>query len=182
MGYDMYLLGTPRPAMPDDERYHRKNIWGMRSIRDIMEKFEMAFWPEEDVPWPKERELDDDEQEKLHDLIDERMAGNVVEDASDDLIAIADRRVKHLGYRIPEGMSLGKFCSNDGWWVTAEECKLAVEVYDGVPLEERQKIWAHVAKGGGGWESDKPDEVREWFEDWVAFLRRGAEGRGFRVF
>lgn len=77
------------------------------------------------------------------------------------------------------GIPFFKVGSNDGWWVTKEECAEALAIHD-----------AWVAANGDAVPIRRPDKWDEpgtepspvdWWPEWIAYLRKGAAGNGFRV-
>lgn len=67
------------------------------------------------------------------------------------------------------GISVHKLCSNDGWWVTKEDCAAALAKHD-----------AWVAQHGDALPEYRGRTI-EWWPEWLAYLQRGAEGYGFTV-
>jgi len=63
------------------------------------------------------------------------------------------------------GIACNKFDSNDGWWVTKEECATALELWEKNDKETRNKILVK----------------HSWWTGWLEFLRNGAAGQGFTV-
>jgi hypothetical protein len=138
MGYDLHVCDDDGAAVEtnyEDDLYFRRNIFSMGPLRDAMEAIgvgdaTMGYWPVSDPEWPT-----DPDEEELDNF----------------LRAARDER---------PGISLHKLCSNDGWWVTAMECRTALDIW------ERAGMPAH-------------DEFRD---DWIAFLRQAAKNGGFRTF
>lgn len=171
-------------AIPFDS-YFRLNIWGMGRYRNQMEQLGMGVWDYEPGDWPKAPDgdvyytLDD----YLYDLdstapnFEEQVAKTIEDKIADkadiDLtvvttwIALRKERDEYLTKRgTTKGIALHKFCSNDGWLVTAEECAEAVAIWDALPKRGRQAV---------------VKELGDYWLAWIDYLRRGASGRGFRV-
>lgn len=134
MGYDLHVCdstGEPLETTYEDDLYFRRNIFGMGPLRDALERLDIGYWPMGgDVPFP----TDGDAHDITHWLRDTR-----------------DER---------PGIPLHKLCSNDGWWVTAAECKSALQLWE--------------AKG-----SPTDEEFRD---DWIPFLQAAAANGGFRTY
>jgi hypothetical protein len=69
----------------------------------------------------------------------------------------------------------GGLCSNDGWWVTKEECIEALSVHD-----------AWVKANGDALPTRTDDNGEEkgtvdWWPKWIEYLKQGAAGNGFTV-
>lgn len=171
MGYDLYLKAPRQPAPETDWKdeasrkeyyawqeeshsYLRRNIFGMGPVRDDMERLGMGFWAEKYVEQPAFPRHDsygvtyNDEDE---------VVGDRAKEYEKDL---AD----HLSWHGPEipGIPLHKFCSNDGWHVTREECRAALHLY-----EEALK-------------SGEP-HPESFMDDVIPFLREAAATDGFEV-
>ncbi|MDP8928638.1 MAG: hypothetical protein M3O70_08720 [Actinomycetota bacterium] len=58
------------------------------------------------------------------------------------------------------GIAWWKLCSNDGWIVTADECRDAILAY---------------------WEGGPSEDDPEWFREWVLWLERAIDHGGFEV-
>jgi hypothetical protein len=139
MGYDLYVCdetGDPVQTNYEDDLYFRRNIFGMGPLRDAMQSIgvgdaaTMGYWPLSEPDWP--RDADDDE-------------------IADFLKAARDER---------PGIPMHKLCSNDGWWVTAMECRTALDIWEqaGMPAKE------------------------EFRDDWIPFLQQAAKHGGFRTY
>lgn len=88
-----------------------------------------------------------------------------------DIKAFAEWQVehaKHLGKHddtVP-GIESIKFSSNDGWWVTPEECRTAVAAWSAHPKERRQET---------------VDKLGDYWLLWIEYIHNGALGNGFSV-
>jgi hypothetical protein len=141
MGYDLHVVDTTGEVVPtnyEDDLYFRRNIYGMGPLRDAMasigvsEAATMGYWPISEPDWPSRAEATE-------------------EDVEDFLKALRDER---------PGISMHKLCSNDGWWVTAMECRTALDIWEqaGMPMHE------------------------EFRDDWIPFLQQAAKHGGFRTY
>ena len=86
----------------------------------------------------------------------------------DLFVAYSEQVQEHLSKHdasVP-GIEEIKFSSNDGWWVTKEECASALAVWDGLSQEERDQT---VVDMGDYWNA------------WIDYLRDGAAANGFTV-
>lgn len=76
--------------------------------------------------------------------------------------------VNHLSYHDAnvDGIEDIKFSSNDGWWVTKEECASAMRVWDRLPEDVRKET---------------VERVGPYWLLWIEYIENGAEGEGFTV-
>ena len=139
MGYDLHVCDTDGEVLPttyEDDLYFRRNIWGMGPLRDDMttigggDAATMGYWPDYEPEWPRD---------------------GTPEEFEVFLKAARDER---------PGIPLHKLCSNDGWWVTAMECRTALDI----------------------WEQAGMPEVESFRDDWISFLQTAAKHGGFRTF
>lgn len=107
--------------------YFRLNIWGMARYRDTMEAVGMGYWPEDYPDWPKPEafgitgaDLDIHRGHVEGELTDIQVKG--CEDFEREIEYV---RSAHPGET--PGIPLVKFTSNDGWHVTAVECRSALQ-------------------------------------------------------
>lgn len=202
MGYDMYLKGQPLPdpEVPEGTpaweaprpNYFRLNIFGMSRWTAAMSQLGMLSeggQPPSFAEAPKgyrDKEWEDmpvwfrDQEEAK--LADHDLAG--------------------------PGIPWWKFSSNDGWHVTAQECRQAVEAFaahtegqvkatlletvDPGPDPERNKarltgemvinalgvVGVKMATEDGA----EPGIDPEYWAEWIEFLRAGAAHDGFQVY
>lgn len=179
MGYDMYLKAPriPEPMVNwkdeqsradyfawqnDSHSYLRRNIFGMSAVRDNMEKLGMGFWAEDYLPRPGYPNSDayGVDFEEWEGTDGEWHSGWQGERAEEYEKALAE----HLAWHGPEvpGIPLHKFCSNDGWHVTKEECRAALHLYE------------QAVKGGEA-------HPESFYTDLIPFLREGGQTDGFEV-
>lgn len=134
MGYDLHVCdptGEPLATTYEDDLYFRRNIFGMGPLRDALEAMGVGYWPVGgEVPFPTGGD-DDAIAQWLRDTRDER-----------------------------PGIPLHKLCSNDGWWVTAVECRSALDL----------------------WERAGEPSHEEFRDDWIPFLQAAAKNGGFRTY
>ena len=134
MGYDLHVCddtGEPLATDYEDDRYLRRNIFGMGPLRDVLENLDIGYWPAGAGKSYPQGGDEADVMDWLRDTRDER-----------------------------PGIPLHKLCSNDGWWVTAAECKSALQL----------------------WESLGSPVAEEFRDDWIPFLRAAAANGGFRTY
>lgn len=196
MGYDMYMRDTGFEG--GDDAYFRANIWGMGSLRRVMTAAGVLDWDgaRGEFPEPPEElqarmEEGDEEAERAWD----------------------DKLLPFLGQRSgdPKKVPGFKFCSNDGWWVTPEECELIAAALGGeVSTEaleaeidrynEEHVAWMREAKllegeltpercralvQQGSLQSKDAVELSEMVEharEFADYCRRAAPRGGFRVY
>lgn len=134
-----------------DQAYFRLNIFGMGTYRDAMEECGMIFWPVSNFDWPKRDDFVSDEAYRA---------------------ACEEYRDRDFGGVIPGH----KTCSNDGWLVTPDECRRAVEAYNDWIEEigaeyEPEPVPAAIEMDG---------DVDYW-RQWIDYLEHAANNGGFRV-
>jgi hypothetical protein len=151
-----------------DLNYFRLNIWGMSTMRDDMERLGMLAYqyPMPRFPDPEDYGLT---YEQLYEIDDEDRATH------------PDERVRKyhaaseglLSFSPPDepGLPVHKFGSNDGWHVTAKDCASALGKF----READPKL---VEKVRENW---RQDDGSSYFDEWIAFLERGARLNGFEV-
>jgi len=131
MGYDCHVVDEAGKELPDAEnRYLRRNIFSMGPLRDELERLEMGFYSNV-PPWPKPP------------CTEEEMA-----------------KWLRATFNESPGIALHKCCSNDGYIVTALECKTALAIWEraGSPMPE------------------------VFYDDFIPFLREAAANGGFGVY
>lgn len=154
--------------------YFRANIWGMGSLREAMEQAGMLFWPESRRPtWPEAEQfgLLNEEwwayDEEPSDLDPEKQAAA-------KRFAEARDNVQSWHGSDDEGIPGHKFCTNDGWIVTPDECRQATAA------------WRSFSERAGG--EDKAVEklgvtdFADYWKRWVLWIERAADHDGFEVF
>lgn len=171
MGYDYYAR-QPSEVRPEYERstheertkwydnpgnYLRRNMWGGSSLADAMVDLGMAYEVEEYVARPEWPTPDD------YDVVWNDDAEDYVGQRADEFRqALADHLSWHGVSDIP-GIPVHKIAeSNDGWHVTALECRAALDIY-------RQKM----SEG-----APHPDIFRD---DVIPFLEHCAATDGFET-
>lgn len=147
MGYDMYAKD---PVGNRDEDYFRLNIWGMGDTRTVMHDLDLLEVGSEHTPFPDHPggEWVDEE-----DVVPGTPWATYYEETNK---VLAEHPISD-DPRLP----IWKLCSNDGWHVTAIECKAL----------------ATMARDGRADGKDLP----EWWADWIDFIARCGERDGFRV-
>jgi hypothetical protein len=193
----------------DDPTYFRLNIHGMGKYRALMDGLGMLNYTDPPEDWP-DRETFKIPQITVHpdytggqDYLDD-------DESSPQYAAYEAAYDEWRGF-MPEGtgITLAKLCSNDGWIVTPEECESALAIWDvldtdtkmGVRqaavaksddeinlfiqrLEQGEAVQAHRADGSrivaALIDPYVPDPANYW-DSWIAFLRRAEASGGFQV-
>lgn len=177
MGYDCYIRSArePKPEWPspfteeayreyaENQRewearthgYFRRSLSGGSRLADALIAMGMGFEAETFLPvppWP-------DREEYGVDWNDE---GDVVGERAKEYEAAVAAVLDWHGPEIP-GIPVHKVCrSNDGWHVTREECRAALQLYE------------FAIRDGKG-------HPEAFADDFIPFLRAGAEADGFEV-
>lgn len=147
MGYDMHVVDeTGTPIREEGSTLHPNLSGGLHLAQSLVEHG-MGYWStEERLPYPK--------LEAYAWINDEQVV--IDPEAEQELFAY----LRQSGLAEPEaGIAVYKICgSNDGWWVTKEECETALVL----------------------WEEAGQPEVSQ-FTRLIPFLRIAAAHEGFRV-
>lgn len=148
MSYCMRVVDESGNRVEKGENTHLdRNLAGGLHLARTLVQHGMGYWPtEDDTPYPKVNS---------HKWIDDELVVIDAEAAQVLYAYLKDTRVAE-----PEpGISVYKLCgTNDGWWVTKEECESALAI----------------------WEEAGRPEV-DSVSDVTPFLRVAAENAGFRV-
>lgn len=162
MGYDCNTVNEAGHSIRDrdcDDPEHGGHYWrrGAFSAQGQAQKLVDAgigYWPMHDKPpWP---EREDAEFGEFDEDLDECPPLN---DAARELMAAQIDYLKAT-YSEEPGISVYKLCNtNDGWWVSAIECKSALAL----------------------WERNGCPDIDDDRGDTIPFLRAGADHAGFRV-
>jgi hypothetical protein len=166
MGYDMQWTkdGT-------DDGYFRANIWGMGTLRKVMDLAKL--FSDDDTqplfPEPPKGILREDEYE-----------GEMPEEAKafwKEHDAVLRTPSKGTGR-----VHWAKFCSNDGWIVTTEEAKIISEKLSGLlALVEKGERFQMEFEGFDGhevWVLDKTNEDRlKFVREWADYNKKVAEAK-----
>ncbi len=102
MGYDMYVVDK---SGNEDKDYFRANIWGMQILRAAMKAVDVLDLETEAPAFVKADGAEESEDD-----------GEKWQEANAHVLAFSSPE--------PNKVPIVKFCSNDGWVVTAEECKI----------------------------------------------------------
>lgn len=173
----------------NDPSYFRLNIWGMGFMRSWMSKLGMLnevcspySWPDPAVFGVSEDEAEGNEYEGEDAIEDDwgekhSPAYLVYREAYD--------AVKTLPPDTGFGIAWYKLGSNDGWLVTPQECREAIEAFNAaLPIKEGIE---DPYRGSLPSEDDKlSDEERlenelALLQSWVKWLERASRSEGFRV-
>lgn len=156
--------------------YFRLNIWGMRECREHMAMAGMLLedaprWAKYTAPskmtFPELTTTTDDPDDEVYDDCIQALIHHAAHHPAE-----TDPRVGYwVGPKMIRdvtqnhyGIAEAKLCSNDGWLVTPEECRIALA--------------SHAA-----FVQQRPEHVfPDWWSEWITFLERGAVNGGFRVY
>lgn len=143
--------------------YFRLNISGMSAMRDDMAKLGMlAYDYEVDYEWPSLEDYG------LTEYPDEE------EDPTEAQQKWIDACKEKRRWSPSEpGLPAHKFGSNDGWIVTPEDCRSALDEYE----QARDEKPDLVKKIREEWVIDGEN----YFDSWIAFLTRAIDHGGFEV-
>lgn len=179
MGYDMYWTaksGNDRFDTPYNERdyYFRANIWGMGSLRGIMDGLKILDW-EVSPSFPVQPEdIDDEAWDAFYDLD----IKDQLEHENPILREYAQAMERACSCKSSDETKVvgTKFCSNDGWRVTPEECKIIQEAFANNDLAAVQVTNAF----GEAIEMDH--DTLAWCRSFGEWCGKAAEHGGFRVY
>lgn len=143
-----------------DRNYFRRNVWGMEHLRDAMVQLGMAFTDFDVMPDFPDAEAWGVRFNEWKNA-DGKWESGYVGTRSKEYEAEIERVLRFHGPEIP-GIPMHKFCSNDGWIVTREECQAALGLYE------------FALRDGKG----HPDAFGD---DFIPFLRQAARHKGFEV-
>jgi hypothetical protein len=159
MGYDMYVVDEHGEKIARSEHsYWRRNIFGGHPQAQKLVELGMASWPTTPRPdYPQQPE--GTEWKYDEETGDATLVGPGAEEY---------RAAEHVHLRSRFGATTGiaayKLCdTNDGWWVTVEECREALDA------------WGKAGR------PDVDDFGRGPSGDTIPFLQLAAEHGGFRV-
>lgn len=151
MGYDMYAVRANK--LHGDGTYHRANIWGMGMLRSVMSAANVLDWNAQHEPWGSFKEDDRKGQKQ-------------------------NARVRAFRSKDKNLVPGDKFCSNDGWIITPEECLLIANGLDRL-LRNPKRITYTVYLDGT---KILTKEEREYVQKFSNFCRRSALLGGFKVY
>jgi hypothetical protein len=162
VGYDMYVVDEQGERVSDGpNHYWRRNIsGGGRQARKFVE-LGLGSWADDDLfeaaeaqSWPPRPETVEYNEET------DRWEGPGLAEWD---AAVNDRLRDRRGSG--PGIAVYKLCnSNDGWWVTKEEC------------EEFLRLWEEAGRPAVDDFGDGP------YEDTIPFIQAAAAHGGFRVY
>lgn len=172
--------------------YFRLNIWGMGRYRNAMEQLGMAYdAPYDGRPdWPSSNALEDDEHDYAYELVG-IIREKVARDAyaigdlpSTELVKLSDVAIRpevaeHAKQQLAvtvwtpdpsRGIYLGKFASNDDWWVNPAEINAALAHYRTLDKTQVEKAL----------ESAGITDQSYWMQ-WLEYLMYAEQHGGFTV-
>ena len=168
MGYDMYIENAPdEPSSVDhDSTYFRLNIWSMGRFRQFMAQLGMVATDYEVPRWPEKPDTIDWDDVSAVRYPDDYEGNQPVKP---EAVTFAKTIDEHLAWHPAAsfGIALHKFGSNDGWLVTPEEIRAALESYR---THSGDEVKAIVGADG----------LDRWLK-WIAYLERAQRHSGFRV-
>lgn len=147
---------------PQDQGYFKLNVWGMQMMRQIMDDAGVLDW-ETDViesDFPTEIPAEPRERERVLKEID-------------DLLSIQSPD--------PTKVPATKFCTNDQWIVTENECRIISEAIDRY-IESLPDNWLVTDPNSG--EQLTPEETQKILEVavmWSAYNEKAAKYGGYIV-
>lgn len=134
--------------------YFRLNVWGMSRYAAAMLDLGMAHESRSGIYWSDSPDYPEDE--------DNETALAAYREAMDKLTGA------HGEPADDPTIPLHKFSSNDGWYVTPEEIRAALDAYDSRCSEDLSEATLDLIE-------------TDYWGDWIAWLRLAAEHDGFRV-
>lgn len=137
-----------------DPGYFRLNIGGMSSYADAMLDLGMAHESRSGIYWSDSPDYPEDE--------DNETALAAYREAMDKLTGA------HGEPADDPTIPLHKFSSNDGWYVTAEEIRAALDAYESRCSEDLSDATVELIE-------------TDYWGEFIAWLRLAAEHDGFRV-
>ncbi len=173
MGYDCY---THYGNDEQGQLYFRANIWGMGEIRaalsEIWDGRTRPTWPE--TPGGVELHYDigeldfDGGQLDVSPVVERLVDDGVPAERHGEILAYYQDLAKAIRITSPESglVPLAKFGSNDGWWVTEEECETLVEAMDRYLADAPEKM---------------EEDTREFFAEFRDYCRKAIDLGGFHV-
>lgn len=151
-----------------DTGYYCLNVWGMRRCRKLMLNFNMVCGGDH-PSWPKMGEYGITDESAAYDEMYLHREDPDDERVSPEVRAYLEAREAVASHH-PEdktGIPIFKFCSNDGWLVTEDECRQALEAF--------------ALTGVDASAVEYEDETVPWWPSWLNFLRLASVHGGFRV-
>lgn len=154
MGYDLFSQQMNKAT--GEAEYYRFNIWSMARVREVLCVLGVL---DEEFPFP--------ELPESYPLTDE---------AEDYLRELDDLRAMHAGNgKVP----YYKFCSNDGWIVTPEECEALSKAILSAGKEKIKSILERYVEPDA---RDSLDEFAEYIVEFGKYCERCASLGGFAVY
>ncbi|MGH3647629.1 MAG: hypothetical protein ACRDTM_10720 [Micromonosporaceae bacterium] len=163
MGYDMRTV--MKPATGDG--YFRLNLHGMGRFYDAMQQVGMLYDSRPAGPWPQSP------SRRIEEIVYELGRGGTPHAGPDELRQARDYAEtlrRHLSAHPPGGdvIPSHKFSTNDGWIVTPDEIKAALSAYEAAGAGAAERLLS------------TRDELNYW-DNWIAYLRRAIDHEGFEV-
>jgi hypothetical protein len=184
MGYDMRMVQTPASVPPniqlqnpESPGYHRLNIRAMPLVREMMQvagALDDCGEPVTPFPdWPPKGIT----EERAYELMDPDPEDPPQPPATKEEQALIDRYRAERDVVLAElgedgHVGYWKFCSNDGWLVTPDECRIIADVLTSA-LERREPLWDDL--------DITEENARDLLLPWIGFNRLAADHGGYRV-
>jgi hypothetical protein len=186
MGYDLRMVRKPaatpagfEPLYEGQPDYWRFNTAGMQAMRQILLNAGMMDG-ELSPEWPTFPPEGWD-HERAYSLLDALENGDTVDGAAPTLqeqeVVLAfmteSSRVREVRSASPGLVPICKFCSNDGWLVTPDECSILARGLRAAIESLGSELWAGEAIG--------EEEARSWILKFAAWNELAAAHGGYRV-
>ncbi len=139
----------------EDKDYFRANIWGMQKLRAAMEEVGVLDWDADYGEFPSydPPEDADEEAEEAYDKEHEKRC----------------EPIKSQGSSKPDMVPGFKFCSNDGWIVTPDECLIIAKKLLSRSTDNEKTC------------EDVIEENREFEREFAEYCQHAASQGGFSV-
>ncbi|MGH3648049.1 MAG: hypothetical protein ACRDTM_12845 [Micromonosporaceae bacterium] len=163
MGYDMRMVVEPTTG----DGYLQLNLGGMGRLYEAMQQLGMLYDSRPPGPWPPSPGA------HIEEIAYQLAYGEPTHATSEELRQARDyteTRRRHLrahprgGHAIPGH----KFFTNDGWIVTPDEIKAALSAYEAAGAGAAERLLS------------TQNELNYW-DRWIAYLRRAVDHEGFEV-
>jgi hypothetical protein len=196
MGYDIFMLQKPpanipgyKPQDEGDPEYWRFNAGGMAGMLRIMIKARIAdrnFAAPPLSDWPPKGVLSEERAEELADWAwwGEMPGKPPTESEMQRLQPWRDalERWRRTPSTEPGRVPAFKFCTNDGWIVTPEECTIIANGLEAGVTRSRRVLGRFRGIVPSPRRSGIPrDEAAQWILQWAGYNRAAAQLGGYSV-
>lgn len=177
-------------AWPDDPSYFRLNIWGMSTMRDIMDALGIGYWaPSPDFPSSDGIDWDDESSPEYLAWEEEanKARAQSPRPTVTNALGLASSEVweqptfsRISGEKELFGLPLHKFTSNDGWIVTPDDIREALKIYRSLKPADILSVVKHYTDQFS--DGAKPEDVVEWLDRWMVWNEQAMlHGNGYEV-